>query len=187
VRTQKQEELITLDAGSPDLYACFLSAVSLLRRHFLEDDGKTKPKTAKAQLNFTTVFYLNTDKWECSLSHPSSITTFESGFFTRKDLATCWVVFVSCKELRLGYPEMGNTVANKPTHVLACIGEKLMKMIYATQGFASFPHEDEDSFSDRCVAQFVRTTVASAYFRGGLSFALAVPSGVVGPMKGILA
>ncbi|KAF8950861.1 Dicer-like protein 1 [Entomortierella lignicola] len=209
VWAQKQEHLVTLDVGSPDLYACFLSAVSLLRRHFSEDDSVV----AHTGLGFETVFDLEAEKWECNLSHPSSTITYGSGLFTREDLATCWVVFVACRELGLGYPEVGISAANKPTHALACIGEKLMKMIYALQGFATFPRKDEGELtkhrSDRLcnkyllscaddlavsiflgrneqnVVRFVRTAVASAYYRGGLALVLTVSSGLVGPMPDI--
>ncbi|KAF9344558.1 hypothetical protein BGX26_004230 [Mortierella sp. AD094] len=109
-------------------------------------------------------------------------------------------------------------MAGQPTDALACIGGKLMKMMYAAEGFVSPPLSDEgklterrddtlcttrmhscadnlavgaflseDSLSPRDVARFVKTTVACAYYRGGFYLALAVASGVIGPMVGIAA
>ncbi|KAF9189078.1 hypothetical protein BGZ49_003869 [Haplosporangium sp. Z 27] len=172
-QAQKQEYLITLDVGSPDLYACYLSTVSLLRRHFSEDDSVE----AYTGLGFETAFDLEAEKWECNLSHPSSTITYGLGLFTREDLATCWVVFVACKELGLGYPEVGISAANKPTHALACIGEKLMKMIYALQGFATFPRKDEGELTKHRSDRLCN--------KGGLALVLTVSSGFVGPMPDI--
>ncbi|KAF9348431.1 hypothetical protein BGX26_000163 [Mortierella sp. AD094] len=208
----RQEEVLALAATSSDLYVCFLSAVSLIRRHFLEKDDPSK----KTALRFEAIFDLDAEKWECHLSHPSTTTTFKSGLFSRQSTATCWAAFVACKELQLDCPKIGSTATDLPTQVLACIGEKITKMVYSMEGFVNIPHSNEgnltnrgerklcnthlhscakdltvgtffsgDLLSGRDVAKFVRTTVGRAYYRGEMSLALTVASGVIGPMVGI--
>ncbi|KAF9371089.1 hypothetical protein BGX21_005267 [Mortierella sp. AD011] len=119
---QRKMTLLGLGTGSPDLYACFLSAISLIRRHFSETDSVE----AKTGLKFQGIFDLESKKWECHMSHPSSSTTFESGPFARKDHATCWVAFVACRELRLGFPSIGLNMNGQPANALAYVGEKLI-------------------------------------------------------------
>ncbi|KAG0011574.1 hypothetical protein BGZ80_000586 [Entomortierella chlamydospora] len=178
---QRKKTLLGLGTGSPDLYACFLSAISLVRRHFSETDNVG----TKTGLKFKGIFDLESEKWECHMSHPSSTTTFESGPFARQDHATCWVAFVACRELRLGFPSIGLNMDGQPANALAYVGGKLMKMIYAIEGFVNLPRSSEDSPSASYMTQFVKITVACAYYRGGFYLALAVASGVIGPMEGI--
>ncbi|KAF9994967.1 hypothetical protein BGZ79_000253 [Entomortierella chlamydospora] len=209
---QRKKTLLGLGTGSPDLYACFLSAISLVRRHFSETDNVG----TKTGLKFKGIFDLESEKWECHMSHPSSTTTFESGPFARQDHATCWVAFVACRELRLGFPSIGLNMDGQPANALAYVGGKLMKMIYAIEGFVNLPRSSEGKLTERRSAklcfdrmlscsedlavriflskdspsasymtQFVKITVACAYYRGGFYLALAVASGVIGPMEGI--
>ncbi|KAF9995980.1 hypothetical protein BGZ80_010361 [Entomortierella chlamydospora] len=209
---QAQEEIEALSAASLDLYVCFLSAISLIRRHFTENDD-IREKTA---LKFRTSFDVDAEKWECYLSHPSIATTFESGLFSHESTATCWAAFVACKELQLECPNIGSTVTNLPTDAIAYVGEKIMKMIYGMEGFVNMPHSEEGELTQRrdkklcnvhlhsCaedlavatffrgnssrskhVARFVRTVVGCAYYRGKMSLALVVVSGIIGPMTDI--
>ncbi|KAF9172676.1 Dicer-like protein 1 [Mortierella sp. AD011] len=199
-----------LDAGSPDLYACFLSAISLVRRHFSETDDVE----AKTGLKLKMVFDLDSEEWECHLSCPSSTNAiFESGPFAGQDHATCWVAFVACRELKLGFPSIGIATNGQPTDAQVHVGEKLMKMLYAIEGFVNLPLSDEGKLTKRridklyigriysclavgtflskgsrsayCVMRFVKKSVACAYYRGGFRLALAVTSGIIGPMVGI--
>ncbi|KAF9991716.1 Endoribonuclease Dicer [Entomortierella chlamydospora] len=165
---QRKKAILKLGTRSPDLYVCFLSAISLVRRHFSEtDDVKTK-----TGLKFKGVFDSDSEKWECHLSHPSSTTTFESGPFARQDHAICWVAFVACRELRLDFPSIGLTMEGQPAN--ACADDLAVRTFLCR----SSPPASR-------VMQFVKTTVACAYYRGGFYLALAVASGVIGPMEGI--
>ncbi|KAF9369249.1 hypothetical protein BGX21_006094, partial [Mortierella sp. AD011] len=209
---QTQEEIESLDAKSFDLYVCFLSAISLVRIHFKENDDIRR----KTGLKFRTAFDVDAEKWECYLSHPSIATTFKSGPFSHKSTATCWAAFVACKELQLGCPNIGSTAANLPSNAIVYVGDKAMKMIYGMEGFVNMPHSEEGELTKRrdkklcnvhvhrCaqgltvatffggnssiekdVARFVKTVVGYAYYRGGLSLTLTVASGIIGPMTGI--
>ncbi|KAF9352392.1 hypothetical protein BGX26_009776 [Mortierella sp. AD094] len=73
---QKRQELSALTAGSPDLFVCFLSTVSLLRRHCSETDevdSETKAWT-KTALKSRSNKNPRTGNWACNLIMPSTAT-----------------------------------------------------------------------------------------------------------------
>ncbi|KAG0019897.1 hypothetical protein BGZ80_005115 [Entomortierella chlamydospora] len=131
VWVEKQNALLALDAGPPDLYACFLSAISLVRRNFSETDHVE----TKTGLKFRATLDL------------------DEGKLTKRRI----------DKLYIG-------------HIYSCAGD------LAVGTFLS-----KGSRSACCVMRFVKKTVACAYYRGGLRLALAVTSGIIGPMVGIAA
>ncbi|KAG0000437.1 hypothetical protein BGZ79_005931 [Entomortierella chlamydospora] len=178
VWVEKQNALLALDAGPPDLYACFLSAISLVRRNFSETDHVE----TKTGLKFRATLDLGSEEWECHLSCPSSTTaTFESGPFATQDHATCWMLYAVEGFVNLPLSDEGKLTKRRIDklyigHIYSCAGD------LAVGTFLS-----KGSRSACCVMRFVKKTVACAYYRGGLRLALAVTSGIIGPMVGIAA
>ncbi|KAF9345608.1 Chitin synthase, class 2 [Mortierella sp. AD094] len=146
-------EISALAQGSFALYACFLSAIAIIRQHCEETDD-----TSKDTKIITVAVQTVTGAWTCTLmlppvpsASPSPLPAivFRSGPFPRKDIATCLAAFMACSDLGLDVPFSDPTPPGAPTQVFRCIGSKFLKMAYAIEGYINLPLAHEGDLTQR--------------------------------------